>query len=119
MDIFIKIGKKFGLLKEEKISKTEEIMKARSDLKLNLAVKLYNQGCSDEDIEYVLAIIENAEDDIKMIKNSLNGTNINPDLTGDPNAPLHDGIERIRKRQFEMQQELNEALKRILGSKNN
>ena len=117
MDIFERIGKKFGLIKQE-TSKTEEIMKQRSDLKLNLAVKLYQQGFNDDEIETVLNIIKSAENDIQIIKNSLNGTNINPDLSKDPNTPLHDGIEKIRKRQFDMQKELNETIQRIMQSKN-
>ena len=118
MDIFEKIGKKFGLIKE-KTNKTEEIMKQRSDIKLNLAVKLYQQGFSDDEIEQVLDIIRNAEINIQNIKNSLNGTNINPDLSKDPNAPLLDGVEQIRKIQFEMQQELNETIQKIMQTKKN
>ena len=115
MDIFEKIGKKFGLIKET--NKTEEIMKQRSDIKLNLAVKLYQQGFNDDEIEQVLNIIKNAEYDIQIIKNSLNGTNINPDLSKDPNAPLLNGIEKIRKRQLEMQKELNESIQKIMQTK--
>ena len=93
-------------------------MKQRADIKLNLAVKLYQQGFSDDEIEKVLNIIKNAENDIQIIKNSLNGTNINPDLSKDPNEALFNGVEQIRKRQLEMQQELNETIQKIMNSKN-
>ncbi len=109
MDIFEKIGKKFGIIKET--SKTEEIMKQREDIKLNLAVKLYEAGFLDEEIETVLDIIKNAEDDIQKIKDSLIGTNINPE--GDPVKPLYEGKEKIRERQIEMQKEINEAIIRF------
>lgn len=113
MDIFKKIGKKFGLIKEEEKSTTEQIQEQRNDLKMTIAVKLYQCGCSDEEIEYILAIIQNAEDDIQIIKNSLIGTNINPQ--GDPNKPLYDGIEKIRTRQAELQKELQEAIQKLLN----
>lgn len=115
MDIFSKVAKKFGLAKKEK-TQTEIINEQREDLKLSIAVKLYQRGCSDEEIEYILAIIQSAEDDIQIIKNSLIGTNINP--KGDPNKPLYDGITKIRARQEEMQKELNEAIQKILADKN-
>lgn len=115
MDIFSKVAKKFGLAKKEK-TQTEIINEQREDLKLSIAVKLYQRGCSDEEIEYILAIIQSAEDDIQIIKNSLIGTNINP--KGDPNKPLYDGITKIRTRQEEMQKELNEAIQKILADKN-
>ena len=76
MDIFEKIGKKFNLIKET--SKTEQILKDRENIKLNLAVNLYKAGFSDEQIEIVLQIITNAENDIQKIKDGLIGTNINP-----------------------------------------
>lgn len=116
MDIFKKVGKKFGLIKEEEEkSRTEEIQDARNNIKMTIAVKLYQCGCTDEEIEHVLAIIENAENDIQMIKNSLIGTNINP--KGDPNKPLHDGVIKIRTRQEEMQKELNEAIQNLLKNR--
>lgn len=106
MDIFEKIGKKFNLIKET--SKTEQILKDRENIKLNLAVNLYKAGFSDEQIEIVLQIIANAENDIQKIKDSLEGTNINP--KGDPLKPLVDGVNLIKKRQLQMQQEINEAI---------
>ena len=109
MDIFEKIGKKFGIIKEK--SKTEEIMKQREDIKLDIAVKLYQMGCSDEEIEFVLNIIISAENDIQKIKDSLIGTNINP--KGDPMKPLYEGREKIKQRQIELQKELNEAIQKI------
>ncbi|MBR5303374.1 MAG: hypothetical protein IKU37_00935 [Candidatus Gastranaerophilales bacterium] len=114
MNIFSKVAKKFGLVEEK--SKTEIMQEKRDNLKLTIAVKLYEKGCSDSEIEQVLSIIQNAEDDIQIIKNSLIGTNINPQ--GDPNKPLHDGILKIRARQEEMQKELNEAIQNILANKN-
>ena len=112
MDIFSKVAKKFGITKKEK-TKTELIQEQRENLKLSIAVKLYQKGCSDEAIEHVLAIIQSAEDDIQIIKNSLIGTNINPQ--GDPNKPLYDGVEKIRARQLEMQKELQEAIQNLLN----
>ncbi len=97
----------FNKKKEEK-SKTEEINEQRNNIKLDIAVKLCKKGYSDEDIEDIIDIIERAEQDIQEIKNSLNGTNINP--TGDPMEPLANGIDKIRKRQLEMEQELKIAL---------
>ncbi len=113
MDIFEKIGKKFGIIKEEEIGRAEQFAQRRNNLKLNLAVQMYQKGCTDEEIDEVLSIIQSAEDDIQIIKNSLIGTNINPE--GDPGKPLYDGIDKIRKRQQEMQKELNEAIQRILN----
>ena len=117
MDIFKKVGKKFNLIKEEpeEKSRTEEILEQRSNLKLTIAVKLYQIGCNDEEIEQVLSIIESAENDIQIIKNSLIGTNINP--KGDPNKPLYDGVSKIRARQEEMQKELNEAIQNLLKNR--
>lgn len=108
MDIFEKIGKKFGLIKEEK-SKTEQIMEERNNIKLNLAVKLYKQGFSDDEIETILGIIESAEEDIQKIKDSLIGTNINS-TAKDPMQPLIDGRDAIRARQVQMQKEINETI---------
>lgn len=116
MNVFEKIGKKFGLIDENKKSKTEEIMDERNNIKLNLAVKLYQNGASDDEIEEVLSIIQSAEDDINTIKQSLIGTNINPDMNN-PMKPLNDGQEAIKKRRLEMQIELEEAIKRILSGK--
>ncbi len=113
MDLFNEIGKKFGLIKEEEKSKTEQIMEKRDNIKLNLAVKLYQQGFSDDEIETVLSVIESAENDIQQIKDSLIGTNINPKAGEDPMKPLSDGIDKIRKRQLEMQKELNETIQRL------
>ena len=107
MDIFEKIGKKFGLIKEEK-SKTEQIMEERNNIKLNLAVKLYKQGFSDDEIETILGIIESAEEDIQKIKDGLIGTNINPQ--GDPMEPLIKGKEAIRARQLQMQKDIQLAI---------
>ena len=115
MDIFKKVGKKIGLVKEEEKSRTEQIQEQRNDLKMTIAVKLYQCGCSEDEIERVLMIIQSAEDDIQIIKNSLIGTNINP--KGDPNKPLHDGVEKIRQRQLEMQKELNEAIQNLLKNR--
>ena len=115
MDIFKKVGEKFGLIKKEEKSKTEQIEEQRNNLKMAIAIKLYKKGCSDEEIEQILAIIQSAEDDIQIIKNSLIGTNINPQ--GDPNKPLHDGIMKIRARQEEMQKELNEAIQKLLKNR--
>lgn len=112
MSFFKKIREKVGLEKKEK-SKTEQMQEKRKNLKMTVAVKLYEKGCSDEEIEQVLSIIESAENDIQMIKNSLIGTNINP--TGDPNKPLYDGIMKIREREAELQKELQEAIQKLLN----
>ncbi|MBQ8636272.1 hypothetical protein IJX73_00615 [bacterium] len=116
MDIFEKVRKKFGLQKEVTKNKTEEIMAQREEIKLNLAVKLYQKGCSDDDIQQVLSIIQSAEDDINVIKKGLIGTNINPD-ENDPMKPIKEGREAIRKRQLEMEVELREAIDKILKRK--
>ena len=116
MDIFKKVGKNFGLAKEEKEkSQTEQMKEQRNNLKITIAAKLYERGCTDDEIEQVLSIIQSAEDDIQIIKNSLIGTNINPQ--GDPNKPLYDGIMKIRARQEEMQKELNEAIQKLLKNR--
>ena len=115
MDIIKKItdkfGEKFGFV-EPGESKTEEIMEKREDIKLTIAVKLYQIGCSDEEIENVLNIIKTAEDEIQVIKDSLIGTNINP--TGDPMKPLADGREKIANRYKQMQIELQTAINELL-----
>ena len=116
MGVFEDVGKKFGLIKEQPKNRTEEIMAQREDIKLNLAVKLYQRGCSDDEIEEVLSIIQSAENDVNVIKNSLIGTNINPD-ENDPMKPLMEGKEAIRKRQLEMEAELKAAIDRILKDK--
>ena len=115
MDIFEKIGKKFGLIEEK--SKTEQITEDRENIKLNLAVKLYQANFTDEEIQEVLSIIQNAEDDIQKIKDSLIGTNINP--KGDPMEPLVKGREQIRQRQLEMQKELSETIAKFQKLHNN
>lgn len=115
MNIFEKIKAKLGIKEEEK-SQTEIIEEKRQDLKFNLVKKLYEKGCSEEDIDRILMIIESAESDINRIKASLIGTNINPQ--GDPNKPLFDGVAKIRARQQEMQYELDEALKEIFNKEN-
>lgn len=116
MNIFEKVGKKFGLINEKNNNKAEEIIAQRDNIKLNMAVKLYQKGATDEQIEEVLSIIQSAEDDINEIKRNLIGTNINPDMN-DPMKPLREGQELIRKRQLEMQEELSNAIDRILGGK--
>lgn len=116
MNIFEKVGKKFGLIDEKNKDKTEEIMAQRDNIKLNMAVKLYQKGASDDEIEEVLSIIQSAEDDINEIKRTLIGTNINPDMN-DPMKPLREGQEAIRKRQLEMQKELSNAIEKILSGK--
>ena len=93
MSLFEDIAKKLNLKKGEPASKTEAIQEDRNNIKLNLAVKLYQKGCTDEEVEEVLAVIETAETDIQTIKNSLNGTNINPE--GDPMKALQEGIEKM------------------------
>lgn len=103
--------------KEEQPTKTEQIKESRHTVKLNLAVKLYEKGCTDDEVEEVLAVIETAETDIQIIKNSLIGTNINPNMEEDPMKPLYDGIEKIKQRQAEMKKELDETIERILRNK--
>ena len=103
--------------KKEDSSKTEQIMEERNAAKLNLAVKLYEKGCTDEEVEEVLAVIESAEMDIQIIKNSLIGTNINPNLDEDPLKPLQEGLQKIKQRQAEMQKELDEVIQRVISGK--
>jgi len=110
MDIFNKVAKKFGLIDDEK-SSTEKIMDERNKIKLNLAVKLCTIGFSDDEVAEVLGVIDSAEEDIKAIKDSLIGTNINP--KGDPMQPLSNGVDKIRARQLQMQQEIQETINRI------
>ena len=114
MDMFKKIKEKLGLVKKEK-TKTEQIMEERNDLKLNISVKLYKAGCTDDEVERILSIIQSAEDDIQKIKDGLIGTNINP--VGDPMKPLADGVDAIRQRQQEMQVELTQAIQEVLKDK--
>ena len=109
MDIFNKVAKKFGLVDEK--TSTEKIMDERNKIKLNLAVKLCEAGFSDDEVASVLGIIDSAEKDIQEIKDSLIGTNINPQ--GDPMQPLSSGVDRIRARQLQMQQEIQEAIAKI------
>ena len=109
MDIFEKIAKKFHLVEEK--STTEQINEARNDLKLQIAVKLYNQGFSDEEIANVIGIIINAENEIKKIKDSLIGTNINPEEGKDPMKPLIDGQAKIREISLKMNDEVRELIK--------
>ena len=115
MDIIKKIkdkfGQKFGFA-EEGESKTEEIMEERENIKLDIAVKLYQIGCSDEEIDDVLSIIKTAEDEIQIIKDSLIGTNINP--KGDPMQPIADGKKKIANRYKQMQTELQSAINELL-----
>jgi len=97
--------------------RTEQINQERADLKLNLAVKLYQKGFDDEEVERVLSVVLSAEERIDIIKKGLIGTNINPDLSKDANQPLFSGVQEIRKIQFEMQQELNATIAEIMESK--
>ena len=107
----------FNKNNKEQPSRTEKINEDRKDMKLTLAVKLYNKGCSEDEVKEVLTIIENAENEIQIIKKNLVGTNISPDINADVVKPLDEGVHKIRQIQKEMQEELNEALKRILSGK--
>lgn len=107
MNFLENIGKKIGTKKDTQ-TQTEKIAQQRTDIKVELAAKLYQKGFSEDEVDIVLSIIETAENDIELIKKSLIGTNINP--KGDPNKPLADGVEKIKQRQIEMQKELNETI---------
>lgn len=107
MDIFEKIARKFKLVEEK--STTEQIMEKRGDLKLNLAVKLYEQGFSDEEIENILQIIISAEDEINGIKKSLVGTNVNQE-SGEELTLLNEGKAKIKAITLKMNEDLQNAI---------
>lgn len=107
MELFEKIAKKFKLVEEK--STTEQILEKRGDLKINLAVKLYEQGFSDEEIENVLQIIISAEDEISQIKKSLEGTNINQ-KAGEELKPVNEGRQKIRAITLKMNEDLQNTI---------
>lgn len=109
MGFFKKIGKKIGIVKEE--NRTEEINEQRGNIKYEIAVKLQKKGFKEEDIKTVIGVIEKAENDIQNIKDSLIGTNINQE--GDPNEKLHKGLEEIRTRQQQMQDEIQKTIQQL------
>jgi len=109
MDIFEKIARKFKLVEEK--STTEQIMEKREDLKIKIAVSLYNKNFTDEEIDNVLSVIIQAEDKIKEIKDSLIGTNINMNENTDPLQPLVDGKAKIR----EISQRMNEEVRDLIA----
>ena len=98
-------------------SKTEQAMKERLTLKAQLAMKLYKAGFDDGEVEQVLDVIQNAEDEVQVIKDSLVGTNINP--VGDPSQPLADGALKIRARYERMHKEINEMIQEIIKNRQN
>ena len=98
-------------------SKTEQIIKERLTLKAQLAMKLYKAGFDDGEVEQVLDVIQNAEDEVQVIKDSLVATNINP--VGDPNQPLVDGSLKIRARYERMHKEINEMIQEIIKNRQN
>ena len=102
--------------KKEEKSRVEQFEEKRNNIKTQLSAKLYAIGFNDDEVEEVLSVIESAENDIARIKQGLIGTNINPDLSKDINAPLYDGVMEIRKIQAQMEKELNETIARIKQS---
>lgn len=108
MDIIEKIAKKFKLVPEK--STTEQIMEKRGDLKIQIAVSLYNKGFSDDEISTVLGIIIDAEEKIQQIKNSLEGTNYNPDEDKDPMQPIIDGRKKIKEISLKMNEDVRDAI---------
>lgn len=114
MDILEKIAKKFKLVPEK--TTTEQILEKRGDLKIQIAVSLYNKGFSDDEIKTVLGIIIDAEEKIQQIKDSLEGTNINPDETKDPMQPIIDGRKKIQEISLKMNEEIRDTIS--LFSKN-
>ena len=105
--------------KKEEKSRVEQFEEKRNNIKTQLSTKLYAIGFTDDEVEEVLNVIESAESDIARIKQSLIGTNINPDLSKDPNEPLYNGVMEIRKIQAQMEKELNETIARIKQSHQN
>jgi len=97
---------------EEEKSKTEKLKEERDDIKLEIAGKLHQIGCSDEEIKNVLNIIETAEEEIQVIKDGLIGTNINP--KGDPMQPISEGREKIRARYVQMRKDVQEAINKLI-----
>ncbi len=69
-----------GLFDHEE-SKTEEINKQRAQLKKTMSKNLKDKGFTAEEVKEVLEILEDAERDIQMKKDSLEGSNINNDHT--------------------------------------
>ena len=110
--------KKFFKKKKEepKKTKTELIQNYKNMMMLKISKKLESKGCTYDEIQYVMSIIENAEKQIQMVKDGLIGTNINPQ--GDPGKPLYDGIQEIRRLQDEMTREVSQAIQEILKNKN-
>lgn len=119
MGILENIARKFHLVEDEK-STTEQILEQRGNLKIDIAVKLYKQGFTEEEIENVLQIIITAEDEIQQIKDSLNGTNINPDLSKDPMQPIIDGRAKIREISLRMNEDIRKTIQEyVIRHQNN
>ncbi len=108
MDILEKIARKFKLVPEK--STTEQIMEKRGDLKIQIAVSLYNKGFSDDEINTVLGIIIDAEEKIQQVKDSLEGTNFNPNENQDPMQPIIDGRRKIQEISLKMNEDVRDAI---------
>lgn len=77
MSIIKKIGKKLGILPD---NKTEEINEERSKIKKNMAQSLQSIGFSEDEINEVLSVLTKCEQDVQKVKDEMIGTNINNDF---------------------------------------
>ena len=77
MGIIKKIGKKLGILPD---NKTEEINVERSKIMKYFALSLKSIGFSEDEINEVLSVLTKCEQDVQKVKDEMIGTNINNDF---------------------------------------
>lgn len=111
MGFLKKVANKIGIVKK---SKEEEIKEERNDVKYTLEKKLKEIGFTESEIDEVFAIIEHAENKLRIKKDSLVGMNINnPNV----NEDMKIVFEAIRNIQNQMNEDVRAKIAEIKGRK--
>ncbi|GBF22977.1 hypothetical protein tpqmel_0381 [Candidatus Gastranaerophilus sp. (ex Termes propinquus)] len=101
---------------KEEENQTEKLRQEREKIKKNLSNTLSAQGFTNIEVLRVINVIENAEREIQVIKDSLIGTNIN-NTDADPMKVLHDGRVKIHEREVRLGQEIKDMVEKIRNEK--
>lgn len=105
-----------NLMNPEDENLTDKMRRQREQIKKNLENTLISQGFSSIEVGKVLNVIEIAERDIQVIKDSLIGTNINNE-DSDPMQVVEDGRLKIREREIKMGEEIKSVVAQIKKEK--
>lgn len=97
-------------------NKSEQLKKEREQIKKHLSKTLKEQGFSAKDVGRVIGLIDEAEEEIQKIKDSLIGTNIN-NTDDDPNEKLYIGTNAIHERQIKLGKDIKEMVAKIRQEK--